>query len=408
MVNKEGVIIAKNTPNRKKTIRIKLTKRLIDSTPSPTTGQVFLRDTELQGLSLRLTPGLKTFVIEKFIKGRSRRMKIGVYGVFTVEDARKRAKELMGDIAKGEDPFQDKVSRRHGPTFGDLKEYYLNDHAARKKIKSVKDDTNKINKYLRPWFNRKLTDIDQKDVYNLHSEIGITAPIQANRVIELVRRMFNTARKRKMFDGVNPVTDIDWFPEQERDRFVQPDELPRLMQALAQEVNPYVRGALVVSLFTGARIGEVRTMKWHEVDLGQGIWRLPETKAGRPHIIPLPKHVIKLLQSLPLMAGNSCVFPGKHRDGHIGSLASAWDRIKKQADLEDVRIHDLRRTLGSWMAGAGESLVMIGKILNHSTPSVTQVYARLALDPVRQALEANSQRMLAVAGNILEGADNER
>ena len=113
MVNKEGVIIAKNTPNRKKTTRIKLTKRFIDSTSSPTTGQVFLRDTELQGLSLRLTPGLKTFVIEKFIKGRSRRMKIGVYGVFTVEDARKRAKELMGDIAKGDDPFQDKVSRRH-------------------------------------------------------------------------------------------------------------------------------------------------------------------------------------------------------------------------------------------------------------------------------------------------------
>ena len=389
--------------------RMKLTKRIIDATQCPEERQLFIRDRELPGFAVRLTKGAKTFVLEKKINGRSRRITIGLYGAITLEQARDHARELIGRIVKGDDPAQEKINQREELTFGDLKDRFLEDYSPRKRQRTAKDDKNRLNRHTKQWWTRKLSDVTRADVCRLHIEIGKSAPVEANRVISLIRRMFNLARTWGIYNGENPATNIDRFRERSRDRFVQPHELPQLIQALAQEENPYVRGALVVSLFTGARIGEVRCMKWSDIDFGQGIWRLPETKAGRSHILPLPIYIADLLNNLPRMSENLYVFPGKHREGHIGDLASAWNRIKTKADLKDVHIHDLRRTLGSWMAGAGESLVMIGRILNHSTPSVTQVYARLALDPVRKALESNAQRMLSIAGDVneLEGVKNE-
>lgn len=389
--------------------KVKLTKRIIDSTLCPKEGQIFLRDREIPGFAIRLTKGVKTFILEKRINGRPRRVTIGLYGHLTLEQAREKAHEMTWLIIRGDDPAQEKINQRNEMTFGELKDRFLEDYVPRKRQGSAKDDKNRLNHHTKQWWGRKLSDITRADIARLHMEIGKDAPTEANRVISLIRRLFNLAQKWEVYKGENPASGIERFKEYSRDRFVQPDELPRLMQALAEEENFYARGALVTSLFTGARIGEVRRMKWEDVDLKQGIWRIPETKAGRPHIIPLPKHIINLLLTLPRMAGSPWVFPGNNSEGHIGDLAFVWNRIKKRAGLDDIRQHDLRRTLGSWMAGGGESLVMIGRILNHSTPSITQVYARLALDPVRAALEANAQRMLAVAGNmdVLGGAKDE-
>lgn len=386
---------------------IKLTKRLIDAAECPEDGQTFLRDSEIPGFAVRLTKGAKTFVLEKRINGRPRRVTIGPYGALTLEQARDEARKLIGRIVSGENPAQEKIDRRSELTFGDLKDRFLEDYAPRKRQGAVKDDRNRLNRHTKQWWTRKLSEITRADVSRLHIEIGKTAPAEANRVASLIRRLFNLARNWGMYSGENPATHIERFREKSRDRFIQPDELPRLLKALAEEENPYVRGALIISLFTGARIGEVRRMKWSDVDFGQGLWRLPETKAGRPHLLPLPSYIVDHLKGLPRMAGSPYVFPGK-QDGHIGDLAWNWNRIKKRAGITDIRQHDLRRTLGSWMAGSGESLITIGRILNHSTPAVTQVYARLNVDPIRQALERNAARMLAVTGdmNVMEGTDN--
>lgn len=196
--------------------------------------------------------------------------------------------------------------------------------------------------------------------------------------------------------GPNPCLRIKKFPEVSRDRFVKPDELPRFWKALQDEPNPYVRGAFFVGLLTGARRDEVLTMKWADLDLRQGLWTIPTTKAGRSHVIPLPSPVIQELQKLPRMADNPYVFCGRWNHGHLVNVAKPWRRIRKQAGLEDVRIHDLRRTLGSWLVAAGASLPLIGKALNHSNVSTTQVYARLQVDAVRTALEANAEKMLTV------------
>ena len=136
-------------------------------------------------------------------------------------------------------------------------------------------------------------------------------------------------------------------------------------------------------------------MRWDDVSLTRAEWRIPHTKAGRPHLLPLPHAFVATLQSLPSVDGNPYVFPGQNGAGHLHDMKRAWDRIRMKAGIHDVRFHDLRRTVGSWLAGSGESLHLIGKVLNHRDVSTTAIYARLNLDPVRQALERHATKMLA-------------
>lgn len=375
----------------------KLTKRLVDAAVHPPTGQVFLRDDELRGFALRVTPGSKTFVLEREIHGRVRRMSLGRYGTLTVDQARDLAKVKIGEIAKGSDPAEERQTRRQSPTFGQLEQLYLERHAVHKK--SAINDVGMFKNWLSDWRPRRLSVITRADVCARHAEIGSQGKTTtANRMIALVRTMFNLAQDWGMHSGPNPASRVKFFKEVKRDRFVTPTELPRLWNALQNEPNPYVRGAFFIGLLTGARRSEVLTMRWADLDLQQGLWRIPDTKAGRPHTIPLPLPVIEELRKLPRLEGNPHVFCGRWGRTHLVNVSKPWKRIRKEAGLDDVRIHDLRRTLGSWLVAAGASLPLIGKALNHSNQETTAIYARLQLDPVRAALEANADRMLAVVG----------
>ena len=386
-----------------------LTKKRIDKAEHPASGQVFLRDDLLRGLVLRITPGSKTFVLEKDINGKSRRLTLGQFGTLTLDQARQLAREKLVDIARGKDPVAERKQRRQAPTWGDLETMYLARHASRKK--SAIDDIGLLNNHLAHWRRRTLASISRADVIHLHTQLGTQpstvirpgnltarpAPRLANKMISLVRSMFNLALDWGLFSGLNPCVRIKKFPEVSRDRFVTPTELPRLWSALHLEPNPYIRGAFFLSLLTGARRSEVLEMQWADLDLHQALWRIPDTKAGRPHTLPLPKPVIDELMKLPRLEGNPYVFCGRWGRSHLINVAKPWRRIRLEAGLQDVRIHDLRRTLGSWLVAAGASLPLIGKALNHSQASTTQVYARLQLDAVRTALEANATRMLTYA-----------
>jgi len=325
-------------------------------------------------------------------------MTIGPYGALTVDQARTEARKLTGEIANKKDPAQERIEQRKEPTFGDLKNLYLEYQTPRKK--SIRDDKAILIKYLSKLENQKLSTITRKQIANLHTRIGVRAPYRANRLLSLLSHMFNKASDWGMLDGPNPATRIERFREQKRDRFAQPDEFPKLMESILKEPNIFIQGALLVTLFTGARIGEVLSMQWEDINLSQRTWRIPHTKADRVHILPLPQYVLALLSALPRVKNNLYVFPGLKKGSHLVYIRKAWREIRTQAGLPDLRIHDLRRTLGSWLAGNNTSLPIIGKILNHSQPSTTAVYARMNLDPLRVALEGNADRMLAAAGNF--------
>jgi integrase len=324
-----------------------------------------------------------------------RRLTLGPYGPLTLDQARKLAATHVGAIAQGADPAQVRQDRLHEPTFADLTAQYLERHAPRKR--SGRDDRGMLDTHLLVFRTRKLTDIHRNEVARLHAKVGETASYRANRLVALLRKMFNLARDWGLYAGENPATRIQMFREESRDRFVQPEELPRLLHTIAEEADPTVRGVVLTALLTGARRTEVLTMKWDEVSLTRAEWRIPHTKAGRPHLLPLPHALVAMLRSLSRVEGNSYVFVGQDGVGHLHDMKRAWDRIRVQAGLHDARFHDLRRTVGSWLAGSGESLSLIGKVLNHRDVSTTAIYARLNLDPARQALERNASKMLEAA-----------
>lgn len=383
----------------------RITKIVLDAAPIPKTGQTFIRDTKDVGFALRITSGgKKVFVFEGRIEGRPRRMTIGPYGPLTVEDARKEVLKLKGRIAKEEEnPADSKIARRRGMTFGEYLDHYVARHAeVKNKPSSLRSVRSIINRHLQPWRGRKLSSITRQDVAELHARIGRKAPIRANRTVALLRRAFNVAKMEGVLKADNPASKIEFFREVSRDRFLKPEELPRFVEALAREESPFIRVLFLVLILTGARRSEALGMQWRDVDLERAVWQIKETKQGKPHTIPLPGAVVDLLVALPRVEGNDHVFPGigDKGKGPINNVFKPWRRICERAGLKDVRVHDLRRTLGSWLAGSGESLILIGKALGHSTPTSTAVYARMDLSPLREALERNATKMIGAMGEL--------
>jgi integrase len=372
---------------------ITLTKKLIDATPHPSHGQRFLRDSKVPGLGLRLTKGSKSFIMEKRIEGQMFRWTLGSYGSLTLDEARKKAQEENGKISSGENPARDRKEKLHAATFGELAKLYLKNQTPRKK--SIHHDRSMLNNHLTRWQHRKLSSIRRVDVVTLHNYIGESARYAANRTVTLLRRMFNLAKMWDVYSGENPAKGIELFPEEKRDRFVQPVEMPKLWEAMKAEPNEYIQKAFLLSLFTGARRGEILAMEWAHLtlDTPEPVWRIPMTKAGRAHTLPLPAPVVALLRSIPRMHESPYVFPSHRGSGHLVNISKAWKRIRERAGLQDVRIHDLRRTVGSMLKAAGEDLTLIGKVLNHKELSTTAIYARLNLDPVRKALGAHATQL---------------
>ena len=381
---------------------MKLTKKAIDGFAYQ--GKESTRDVRwddaIPGFGLRIYPtGRKSFVLSYRYAGRKRFMTLGNYGVFTLEQARTMARKELGSVADGGDPLEDRNKATHGKTMKNLCAEYWKQQGQYKR--SSRDDKRHIDKYIIPRMgNRQIKSITRSDIAKLHFDISQHAPIQANRLLSLVNRMFNLAKVWGMASdtAANPAFGIPKNPEKKRDRWVSPDELPKLTQAIDQEANIYARAALWMFLLTGARKSELLASKWEDVDWSRKELRFPETKAGRVHYVPLTSPALTVLKNLSKEDGNPYVFPGHRRGRHLVNISKPWDRVRKAAGVEDVRLHDLRRTVGSWLAQSGNSLHLIGRILNHSNQSTTAVYARFGQDVVADALEAHGKHIMAVAG----------
>ncbi len=380
-----------------------LTKRTIDSlTYAATDGQRQVKwDDELSGFGVRVYPnGKKAFVLSYRIAGRKRLMTIGGYGQYTVDEARKLARKHLVGVDAGIDPLEERQKDAQGETVKDLCGAYIERHAKLNK-RTWQEDERRIERFIVPaWGSRKAKAITGTDAAALHSKIGKTAPYEANRLLALLSKMFELAARwgfvPKGFP--NPARGVARFKEHQRDRWVSAEELPKLAQAIDSEPNVYVRMALWLYLLTGVRKGELLSAKWTDIDWQRQELRLSRTKAGRVHYVPLSAPAIAILRELPRLEGNPYVLPGHKHGRPLVNINLPWTRIRKLAGVQDVRLHDLRRTVGSWLAQSGKSLHLIGRVLNHSNQSTTAVYARFGQDHVRQALEEHAARLMGVAG----------
>jgi len=358
-------------------------------------------DDRLPGFGVRIYPtGRKAFVLSYRSKGRKRFLTLGTYGVLTLDQARGKARSLLGDVIDGKDPLEERKQASQGEIIKSLCREYLERYAKISK-RSWKEDQRRLDRHIiSKWGNIKVKSIKRSDVAALHHQIGKTAPYEANRILALLSKMFELAQRWGFLteNSPNPARKIDKFKEEKRDRWVTPEELPRVARAIDQEENVYIRGALWLYLLLGIRKTELLKAKWENIDLQRREMHLPETKSGRSHYLPLNEPAIQIIKNLPVLEDNPYLLPGRRRGYPLVNISMPWDRVRKKANIEDVRLHDLRRTLGSWLAQSGNSLHLIGRVLNHSNPSTTAIYARFGQDHVREALESHGKQIMGIAG----------
>lgn len=382
----------------------KLTKKIIDAATYEGNAQdnerCVIWDAELSGFGLRIYPnGKKAFILSYRHNGRKRLITIGQYGAITLDQARNEAKKHHVGIIQGGDPLEDRQRKRTGDTVKDLCEAYIARHAINKK--SGGEYKRRIDQHIVPaWGKLKAAAIRRADVTALHAKIGKNnGQYEANRVLALVSSVFSKAEIWGILEegAPNPARGVEKFTEHPRDRFLQSDELPRFFDALAEEPNDTIRDYILISLLTGARRSNVLEMAWDQINFDRAEWRIPVTKNGTAQTVTLSPEAVEIIKNRNYMK-SPFVFPGDGKSGHLTEPKRCWARILERAELTDLRIHDLRRTLGSWQAKTGASLSIIGKSLNHKNTSTTAIYARLDLDPVRESVERATGAMLAAGG----------
>ncbi len=422
---------------------IQFTNNSLDNLPCPEKGFVSYKDKKCPYLSIYITSnGARTFFVQKRIRGRTRRIIIGPYLVFSIEQARNEALKLCGIIASGRDPQAEKLKERSDNlTFGEHFQEYLERYAKIRK-KSWRYDETEIKFHLSHWFNRRLSDITKSDIQKLHEKLGVESGFyQANTIIKRLSAIFNKAIEWGWI-GVNPAMGIQKFKEQSRDRFIQPTEMKYILKALEEEPFETFRDYFKILLLTGVRKTNALMMRWEEINWDRGEWRIPETKNGDPLLIPIVKPAMDILIRRKGNKIGPWVFPQQENSAkHIFTPRKSWENIlaratllywkedeknatwveteynkltsylseanklrrilvianKKQKEIPptfiDIRIHDIRRTFGSYQALTGASLPIIGRSLGHKSMQSTQIYARLNLDPVRESVEKATQEM---------------
>ena len=381
--------------------KINFTKATIDALPIPTSGK---RDTyhdlKTAGLQLRITSnGIVTFSVYRRIKrGSPERITLGRYPQMTIQQARDKAAEINVAIAKGCNPAEIERGRKAESTFSDLFNLYLERHSKMNKRTWPKDQQHFRQFLNKPLGSMKLSAVKRQSIASVFNDITMAGhPVVANRVLALLSSMYGWALSTGLWED-NPAKGIKRNRENSRDRFLQSDELPRFFRAVAEESNEAMRDYFLLALLTGARSANIKSMEWADINMERAEWRIHETKNGTPQTVTLSPEAVTVLQTRKPKETAKFVFPGYGKSGHLEEPKKGWQRILARAGIENLRIHDLRRTLGSWQAKTGASLAIIGKSLNHKNQNTTAIYARLDLDPVRDSVNTATSAMMAAAG----------
>jgi integrase len=285
-------------------------------------------------------------------------------------------------------------------TIAGLCDAYVALHAKNKR--SGRDDERLIDRFIRPqWGKLRADRLTRHQITMQHASISSKTPIQANRVLAILKTMMNKAALWGFVseNHANPAMKVPMNKEHSRERFVSVAELPLLAKAIETEPNVFVRGVLWLYLLTGARKSELLEARWTDIDMNRQELRIPRPKQGKPHVYPLTTRAMEVLNGLPRYEDNEFVFPGLKPGARMVNISKPWNRVRARANLDDVHLHDLRRSVGSWLAEAGFSLISIGKVLGHRSPRTTQIYARLTDGAARQALESHSEKMFDVLRN---------
>ena len=433
------------------TDKLNFSRTTISAITPPNSGRQYYRDERTRALVLDVqAAGTKTFQVYRKVEGKPTRIALGRFnpdlpetrelpnGVdplslignspdLNVRMARKLAEAVNASIDRGVNPAQTvRMARRRLEQELTLRQAfnrYYEEHLVAYSKKTAGDLQNDFARYLGKvppglkkrhgkeraksagavdWEQRKLSSISSADVRHLMVKLKDNVGSRtANKVLVLLRSIYNKMIEWHFYDGENPCAFIQKFQERSRDRFLTSEEIPKFFQELAKIDHQDFKDFVHLSLFTGARRSNVLSMRWCDLDFGAGIWTVPgeQSKNNMPLTIPLTSEA-KTILSRRKDGTNSTtfVFPAESVSGHMSPPKKRWKALLQDAGISDLRLHDLRRSLGSWAAMTGASLPVIGKALGHKSAEATAVYARLQHAPVMEAMERATAAILDKTG----------
>ncbi len=372
----------------------KLTNQAI-SQVQPSNKETYIWDTELRGFGVRVYPsGSKSYVVRTWLANSHRPQRlqsIGNVNVISLSDARALAKATIREAHH--EPALAEAARTI--TFEMLNARYIRDYARLRK-RSWKADERRSENYLLPAFGKMQIDkISKADIAAFHSTLGATYPYQANRCKEQLSVMFQFAINWELLPEtfINPTSKVKDFPEEKKKRWLKPAEVERLSMALSHEKNPYVVAFVYLALLTSLRKNELLNLRWKNIF--DNCAEIIDRKNDEPLVVPLPKEAMLILRLLPRTNDNDFVFCGSAPGKSICDMKSQWNRIRKRAGLEDVRIHDLRHTVSAWLAQSGKNHSVIGKVLGQKSLEATSRYVHLSDEDSRRALSEHATSISA-------------
>ncbi|GAB4227946.1 MAG: site-specific integrase [Methyloligellaceae bacterium] len=359
--------------------------------------------------------GRRAFVLIYRLNGRQRRYTIGSWPEWSVTAAREEAKALKRQIDRGDDPLGARQEAREAPTVSELIDRYIVEHTCNLSPRSASDQKSMLRKLVEPeWGSRKAAEITPADVERLLNKIAQgrarphkakpkgkrrkplappkPTPVRANRVGEVLRKMFNLAVAWGIRPD-NPAASFTRRVENEREVFLSLEEIDRLAKVFEDHPNKRAADIVRMLLLTGARLGEVRQARFEQFNLELAIWTKPAatTKQRKTHRLPLSPEAVEFVRMRRRAVDDpDCpwLFPGDAEGKPVQEIRRFWDDCRKRAELPNVRLHDLRHTFASLLVSGGMSLPMIGRLLGHTQAKTTQRYAHLMDDPLRQGVAA--------------------
>lgn len=385
--------------------KVNFNKRKIESMTIPEgVAKKEYYDSVQRGLILRLSKGgSKSFYFRKTVQYKIERVFLGRFPEMTVEQARDAAAAILADVGKGISPQSDKLASTDEPTLGELFENYLEGHARIRCVR-VADMEKDFVRYVADWRDRKWSSIKRAEVQNRVNHVRQNnGPAAANHIIILMKAMTSWNIRNGYIEGDNPWLPIKQFKIQSRERFLRPNEMANFFAALKKVPDETMRDYFEISLYTGARKSNVLAMRWEDVDLELAIWRIPMTKNKESHLVPLTGPAVEILRRRSESNKTGWVFPGRMKDCHLVEPKRVWYKLVEDAGLKDLRMHDLRRTLASYIAITNHSLPIIAKALGHKSTQATQIYSRLTQDPVRNAMDLAIAQIHLLAQSDEEG-----